>query len=239
MRALKLQNQDSDYFDQLPVKTQSLVSELLTEAMQNNGHRLCVERDAEQIECRSRDGFIPFAHNLGGVEINSFTDLGYFWGGGYSVSHVEANSQIKKLIATSFEMHAESIFETYKDLLTAKKITVEQCNYHDMNDLAEKDSELLDIAHELENTEMDFLSGDENSIMFQIRFMYHGKADGKHTASVSCAVNTEGPYHRSHISWAPGVFCEGVKEIEIEWKSDAGLKKTLSATLKTLVSKVF
>lgn len=62
--------------------------------------------------------------------------------------------------------------------------------------------------------------------------MYHGQEAGIHKASVSVAINTEGPYHRSHIPWSPDTFCEGTKEIEISWKTESGLKKKLVKALK-------
>jgi hypothetical protein len=229
---------DSEYFDQLPKSTQEIVSELILEASENH-HDAC-GRDVEQIECRSRSGFIPSSSNYGGMQINQFTDLAYFWGGGHSVSHKEANADIQRQIEQCFAYHSEHVFEKFETLLNAKKITKEQCNYHDLQDLAKTDGDLYEVAQYCENSEMDFLSGDDSSIMLQVRFLYHGRDEkGLFTASVSCAVNTEGPYHRSRISWAPGVFCEGSKEVEISWKNDRELKKTLKATLKTLTEQVF
>jgi hypothetical protein len=235
---LQIENKaENDYFDSLPASTQATVSELIKEALDSNYD--CYDREVEQIECRSRSGFVPYSHNHGGMEIVTFTDLAYFWGGGHSVAHAEADKEIQRQIAVSFEFHSEHIFDKYKELLTSKGVLVSQCNYHDLTELVKSDDDLAEVARECESTEMDFISGVESSIMMRIRFMYHGLVDGKHNATVSCAVNTEGPYHRSHISWAPKVFCEGSESVELAWSTDGELNKTLKAALKKLTTEVF
>ena len=235
MKALKQEFQNG-YFDGLPSSTQSMISELLEKHFDVD---VWTENKPEYIECRNRDGFIPFDHNKGGLVLNGFTDLRAIWGSGNLPAHKKAAKEIQRQIDYSFECLAKDTFDCFKDLLVSKGLTKKHCTYHTMRDLAEKDSSLDEVAQSIENDEYEYLSGDENTIMFELRFMYHGCENGIHRASVSAAVNTEGPYHRSHIPWAPGIFCEGAKEIGITWRTESGLRTKLEKTLKQVTSEVF
>lgn len=240
MKALKIN--EVEYFDELPESIQDLVRECIIDAAQDRGGPDGWKSDAEcidEVECRSRSGFSPFSHNKGGLMYRNFADLMSYWGGGYNVSHKKANEEIQRQIEYSFECLRDYLYKKYESILKPLKITEEQCTYHDLNELADKHPELEGAASDLEDSECEFLSGDENSIMHEIRFMYHGSENGIHRASISAAVNTEGPYHRSHISWAPNVFCEGAKEVEITWRTEGGLKTKLIKALKLVTSEVF
>jgi hypothetical protein len=236
-------DKNSVYFDLLPKGTQELVKDLIMQTAEDREgpEGLKLDEEAiEEIECRSRDGFIAHSFNYGGLEYNNFTDLMAYWGGGYSVAHKGAANEIERQIEYKFQMIRESTFDKFKELLTAKKLTVEDCTYNTMQEIVDKgDEELQPVLRYIKDYEDQYLSGDDSSIMHSIRFMYHGKVNGKHIASVSAAVNTNGPCHRSHISWAPGVFCEGAKEVEIEWTNQRELRAKLKKALAKVSKEVF
>ena len=233
MKALKRSNET--YFEELPQAVQDLVRELIIEAAEDrNGPDGWKPNDEciENVECHSRDGFIPFSHNKGGLEYNNFTQLSDYWGGGYSVAHAKAQAEIERQIEYSLQC-AHETFET-NNAEELKGIPADKRNYHDLYELGHGK-----LAEKLSNTEHENLCGDESSIMHSFRFLYHGCEDGIHSASVSAAVNTEGPYHRSHISWAPNVFCEGAKEVEITWRTESGLKRKLKKALADVSKAIF
>lgn len=226
--------QSAKYFDQLPDEVQSLVRELVQETLNDAPECFGCDR-VEDIECCPRSGFIPYSHNRGGIEASDFTDLRVLWGGGIRVAHKKAQKEIERQLELGLEYAREDFFEHNKTELLAIGVTgPEEISYHDLYDKGH--GTLADAFSEYES---EALSGDGSSIMFRVRFLYHGCEDGVHRASISCAVNTEGPYHRSHISWAPGVFCEGAKEIEIEWRTIKQLETRLKKALKQTSEEVF
>jgi hypothetical protein len=238
----KFESQNNSYWNDLPDKTKELIKELVLDAASNRGGPDCYKPDdecIEELEYESRDGFMPFSHNHGGIQYRNFTDLMGYFGGGYSVSHKGAAKEIERQIELSLNMASENTYEKFKSIFDRLAIKKENVTYSYLQDLTEEHPELEDTVQYIQDAEQECLCGDENSIMHEFRFMYHGKEDGKHSASVSAAVNTEGPYHRSHISWAPGVFCEGSKEVEITWKTQSELKKKLKAALAKVSKAVF
>lgn len=238
------ENEAQGYFEELPKGMQELIKGLVLEAAENRGGPDCYKLDAEalsSIECQSRDGFIASSANRGGLIYQNFTDLMSYWGGGYSVSHDAAQKEIERQIELSLKDASESTYNHFKPFFDAHKIKPEQVNYHHLQDLAERaGSNTFDepIQH-IQDAELECLGGDQSSIMHELRFLYHGKENGVHSASVSAAVNTEGPYHRSSISWAPGVFCEGSKELEITWRTQKELKTKLTKALAKVSKAVF
>ena len=235
MGILKLKNNDN-YFENLNPRTKKIVKDLMTDLMGAvEGHK-SIKDIFENIECKRRDGFIPSSDNLGGIVARQFTDLNHFWGSGETVAHEGANKEIQRQIDNGLQCARESFFENNKQNLEAIGITsAEQVSYSDLYDNQHKV-----LAEDFSNYEYENLSDDSSSIMFETRFMYHGQNEnGLHSASVSCAVNTEGPYHRSSIPWAPGVFCEGAKEITITWRTNNGLKRYLKNALKKTSEEVF
>ena len=239
--AKKLMHDNDGYFDGLNQNAQNIVKEaILKAASDRNGPEGYKQEDEclEPVECRSRDGFIPFGHNKGGLLYINFTDLMGYWGGGYTPSHAGAASEIERQIDFNLNAAQDYILVEYNDIFKMKNVSPNDVNYHALHET--KDKELIKIAEELSESEHENLSDENSSIMHEFRFMYHGVNDkGVHEASVSAALNTEGPYHRSSISWAPNVFCEGSKEIEIKWKNNAELKRKLDKALKQVSKAIF
>jgi hypothetical protein len=240
--AVKKQKLQTEHFEQLPKDIQDIVRSLILEAASKREGPDCFKLDdecIEAIECHSRDGFIPHSFNRGGIEYRNFTDLMGYWGGGYNVAHAVARAEIEKQIECNFKMIAETCSERFEAILAANKLTQEDCTYHQMYELESTIPELKEVRQWIEEAEKEYMGCSENSIMHSIRVMYHGEENGIHTASVSAAVNTEGPYHRSHISWAPNVFCEGAKEVEISWRTPKSLETKLRKALATVCKAVF
>lgn len=230
-------------WDTLTESTRKIVKEAILEAAENRkgpkGYKLDTDC-LDDIEYQSRDGFIAYDSNRGGLTYQNFSDLDAYWGGGYSVAHKQAAKEIERQIDYSFELLREDVFKTHETILVTAGITQEQCDYHTLNEASDKDETLYPAFRYLEDQENDYLGGESSSIMHEFRFLYHGKdPKGLHSASISAAINIEGPYHRSSIPWAPGVFCEGVKEVEIKWRNNAELKRKLDKALNKVSKAIF
>lgn len=234
MKQLKIK-QDG-YFQDLPQDVQDLVRELMSETIEQVEGWKSTEETFEDLECRRRDGFIPSRGNRGGLVSNQFTDLSNLWGSGDRVAHVKAQAEIERQIEYGLECARKSYFENNKaELIKVGVLNAESVSYHDLCDKGHSA-----LAEDFSDCEYENLSDESSSIMFQVRFLYHGiNEDGKHEASVSCAVNTEGPYHRSSIPWTSNVFCEGASEVEIEWTAKRELKAKLAKALNETSSKIF
>lgn len=229
--------QSDRYFEELPVGTQAIIKELVKETFIHNCDVFYTE--LEEIECHKRDGFIPHSFNRGGIEIKGFTDLMSIWGSGNYPAHKGARKEIDRQIIEGFKDIAQNLYDDNTELAEKHGLKAEDFNYHTIQEIAETYEDFLPVLSDIESMEQEHLSGDYASIMYSIRFMYHGKVNGKHSALISAAVNTEGPYHRSHIPWAPSVFCEGAKEVEIEWTNQVELKRKLKKALETVTKEVF
>lgn len=211
-------------WDTLPEKTRDMVREMILSAAEDRKGPECWKSDEEcieELEYRSRDGFSAFDSNRGGITYNNFCTVADYDSGGSSPSHEKAAKEIQSQIDYCLEYARESFFEKNAELLTRLGFTKETVNYHDLYD-----NKASALADELSEYERDSMSDDSSSIMHEFRFLYHGKdASGIHTASVSAAVNTEGPYHRSSI--------------EITWKNTAELKRKLAKALTQVSKEIF
>lgn len=238
-------NKDNDkiYFDQLPKGTQAIVKVLILEAAESRSGPEGYKPDdecIEELDCRRRDGFIPNRDNLGGLIYRNFSNLMDYYASGHLPMHVKAEEVIEQQVSYTFENIAEDIYNDYKDLFDKHELTKDDANYNTIQEIAETYPEFKEVLDEIEDYESNSLSCNESSIMHELRFMYHGKdAKGRHRASVSAAINTEAPYHRSNISWSPNTFCEGAKEIEITWTTQADLKVKLKKALAKCSKEIF
>jgi hypothetical protein len=230
------------YFEELPESTQTIVRELILEAAADRSGPEGFKQDdecMEDVECHSRDGFIAFDHNRGGLCYRNFATLSDYNSGGYTPAHKRAAAEIAGQIEYSYKLLAESTYERFKALLDSKGLTAKDCLYHVLDELCRTDESLKPVRRYVEDGESEVLSSDNDTVMHELRVMYHGVEGGIHSASVSAALNTEAPYHRSSISWLPGAFCEGAKEVEIEWTTDAELTAALKSALSTVSKEIF
>lgn len=165
--------------------------------------------DFEDIEYESRDGFIPFSHNHGGLQLRGFTNVASIIGSGDLPTHQGAADEINRQWDYNRELVAE-----------------------DNPSLDSESDDFFDKVYESADDS-------ESTVMYEIQAMYHGKDNNRHSMSISAAVNTEGPYHRRSISWAPKVFCEGATESEIVWQTAAEFKKKFERAVKNVVKQTF
>ena len=251
MSTAKLMHGNSDgYFENLNETAKEIVKEAILKAAQDRkgpeGYK-SDEECLEDVECHARDGFMPFSHNRGGLTYRNFTDLMAYFGGGYTVAHEGAANAIQGQIDYTFQSISEDVYTDHKSICLELNIGENECSYCTLQEFEETSEnltenqkvELRKMMNEIQEMESERLSGSENTIMHELRFMYHGKENGVHSASVSAAVNTEGPYHRSSISWSPSTFCEGAKEIEIKWRNNAELKRKLDKAFAKVSKVIF
>lgn len=227
------------YFTDLPKVIQDVVFELLAECYENETNDLDrgAELAKEEIGCVSRDGFIASPDNRGGIVLRGFTDVGNITGSGCLPSHKGARQQIEETVKNGYDSIAEICFMKFETLLKSKGLDKTSCYYHKIDVLSKADVSLKPVVKYIEDEESTEFN--EDTVMYEVRFMYHGAVNGVHRASVSCAVNTEAPYHRSGIPWNPNVFCEGAKEAEIEWVNVNTLKKRLRIALDLTSKAIF
>lgn len=243
----------SGYFESLPKTTQEIVREaLINAAKDRNGPEGWKDDNEliEEVECHRRDGFIPFSNNKGGLRYRNFTDISSYFGGGHTPSHKDAAKEIERQIeyalteATKYTIEKMGS-ENFKRYFNSDASKV---NYDSLTDLEEtlrkqgksESSELVQSwLNELQNAENEGMNGGYASIMHELQFKYEGKDNGVHVAYVSAALNTESPYHRSHISWAPNIFCEGSEGVEIKWRNNAELKRKLDKAFKKVSKAIF
>lgn len=224
------------YFEDLTKGVQEIVKELLVDAADESISVDLFKRSEDaidSIECHSRDGFIAWDHNRGGFEYSNFTCIGTMEGSGYFPKAKASNDKVSKIINASYQESAEIFFEDNEALFKKFGITIAQCTYRNIEELEQANPELKGKAEELSELECSNMSDENSTVMYNLRFMYHGKSvKGLHSASVSAALNFEAPYHR------PGRE-ELAKEIEITWRNVSELKRKLRAALKKTVKEVF
>lgn len=215
------------YFDELPQSTQDIIYAAIEDTFNTVNQEFLVEREIEEVECRSRSGFIPYSHNKGGLEKNAYTDLYNINCTGRYTGNKKVSALVEKYINDSLSDIAKDFFEENRDILCGAGIdSPEKVHYHNLYD-----AKLGGLAEELSNRECDTLSGDYSSVQYQIRIMYHGKQDKKHNLTVFASISaSDAPYHRSSDS---------LGEVSISWVTDAGLKRKLAKALKTAISEAF
>lgn len=161
-----------------------------------------------EVEYVRRDGFIPNSFNHGGGEITLFGTVNYMMGSGY----MPASKLAAKEVNAAYEYNQKLALEELYPTKTREQLT---------DDESERVS---DRADEL---------GNDDTIMHQVRIMYHGSERGIHSATVQVAINWEFPYHRSSLpAWAGGGKTEDYIEVEVTWKKhESGVKKLSKAAI--------
>lgn len=238
------------YFDQLLEAIQRIVKDALIEAANSRQGPEGYKPDAEclnEVECRSRDGFIASSANRGGLIYQNFCTLSDYWGGGYVPRHAKAAQYIKNQINSSLKQAQEACYDEFEPLCLDLGIVPDDIHpiildeYLKTSEALTPDqkSQLNSLIQSISDLETESLSDEQSTVMHEFRFMFHGKSKGIYSASVSAAINVEAPYHRSHISWMPNAFCEGAKEVTITWKTPNGLKRSLAKALKEVSEAIF
>lgn len=173
--------------------------------------------ELDEIEHRSRDGFIPYSHNRGGFDVKSFSDLYEYFGTG----QVPCDA-MQKAIDQGLKDALEAFVENNPEVLF-QGIAPEELSYHSLYDAG-----LGQYAEILSETEREFLSGDYSSVMSQVRVMYHGVNAGMHSLTVFASLSwTDAPYHRSS---------DVLEERLITFKTQKELETKLKAALEDVNS---
>jgi len=203
------------------------VKEIVQESFDSIAQKYEISGEVEEVECRSRDGFI--SSNDGGASVRGFTDLGYLFGTGY-LSNLPKIAQEK--LNELYEISNKSALEEFKrrNEEKLKDIEEDKINYSDLNDLGKSQ-----LAEELSELESEYTSDESSSVMFEIEAFVHRKdnRDEKRSMYVALAVNWEAPYHRKGSSneW----FVSETFEFETREDLISGLKLALKKITSNLV----
>lgn len=145
----------------------------------------------DSIECRRRDGFIPFSHNNGGLEGITYRD------------------QVSCCQHTGFK-NTDAVLVKYSEYNLksyAEDNTLDVSKYNDWTD------EQRESFYEYENE-------DDSTVQFQARVMLTSET----TANVDFYISaSDAPYHRQS---------DDKLELEIKFKTPAGMKRELKKLLK-------
>jgi ppGpp synthetase/RelA/SpoT-type nucleotidyltranferase len=149
-----------------------------------------VNTKGEEVEYKSRDGFIPFTN--GGYSSRWFEYSNMLEGSGMNLPTASLDEKIEEFRERNREYGFERFEEEYPEIVEELG-GIENVNY----------SELEDAGYSNEADDLDmFMQDDEDSIMMEVEAFYYNPnndrgEDGKHTIQLSGVVNLEAPYHRS------------------------------------------
>jgi hypothetical protein len=183
----------ADYLPEMPAMDK-MIKEELENAWEDvaNDYELDSSTQAEQIEYKRRDGFIP--DTQGGYEIKDFTDVGSLMGRGISPVNEKASKEIEKLYDAGMEIALDEFWDQNKDQLEKEGFTKKTTNYHSLNEKG-----LEDLAEKLSEMEYENNDSENGGVMFQMGVYYYEPTDedDDHSIYVYAEVNTETPYFRS------------------------------------------
>ena len=210
---------DVDYSDILAV-----LEDKLTEAVANdipNDFENSYNATGEEVESKSRDGFIPYTD--GGYEVRWFEYLSQFYSGGYSLPTKALDKEKDRQIEYNFQLAKERFTEDYPEIV--EELGEENIDYNSLYE-AGYESE----AEELSEMEMNF--DGEETIMCEVGAYYYSPSndrgmDGEHTLRLFGLVNLESPYHRSGN-------LEDRYDIDITFNSIEELEEQVEAGLKEI-----
>ena len=205
-------------------------NEATKKIFENNWDMDTDNEDFSPIEYERRDGFIPASYNKGGFTLRRFTDVMSICGSGDLPAHKKAADRIEQLYTEHLHDCCRMTVEEFKTQFDA--LDISSIDYPALEKLSHKHKWAEKALLFLESAEC---NNHEITVMFELRVMFHDK----HTASVSAAVNTEAPYHRPSISWSPDTFCEGAKEVEIEYASEEEYEIELEKAVQEVVAAIF
>lgn len=168
-----------------------------------------LESAKAELEYQSRDGFIPSSHNQGGYRIRVFETVDLISGSGSYPSSDKARKAIEESEETNHQYALKEL------------------------GIKEEEYATLDEARSEKVWDLKSTMGQDDTIMFEVVVMYHGKERGIHSASVQVVVNFEHQYHRSSSA------NEDCVETEITWKcNSAGTRKMIKA-IKAGIKKLY
>jgi hypothetical protein len=177
---------DVNYNDILPILKEKLedgVETLLPNDFENSS-----EYKGEEVESKSRDGFIAFTD--GGYEVTWFEYVSMFNGGGYKLPTKALDNEMQRQVEYNYQYAKDRIKDLYPEIV--EKLGEDNIDYSSLYDAGYES-----IAEQLSEYEMD----NDDTIMCRVGAYYYSpensrSKDGKHTIRVFGVVNLESPYHR-------------------------------------------
>jgi len=175
-----------NYNDILPILKEKLedgVEILLPNDFENSS-----EYKGEEVESKSRDGFIAFTD--GGYEVTWFEYVSMFNGGGYKLPTKALDNELQRQVEYNYQYAKDRIKDLYPEIV--EELGEDNIDYSSLNDAGYES-----IAEQLSEYEMD----NNDTIMCSVGAYYYSpensrSKDGKHTIRVFGVVNLESPYHR-------------------------------------------
>lgn len=144
------------------------------------------------VECRRRDGFIPYSHNHGGLD-------GYAYRDQYSACQSTGFDNTDTVLMKNSDYNLKMFLEDHPEL---------------------KDVDYCDWSNDVQDEYSNYESESDDTIQFQARVMFTSET----TANIDFYVSaSDSPYHRSS---------DDKLELEVEFKTPAGLARKLKAILK-------
>lgn len=199
-----------NYLDEYKDLNQEIHS-ILTEVM-NSQYDLSVS-ESYNIECRRRDGFIPYSSNHGGVRIDAYNSLMGIVGSGMFPRHKDAALKIQKFYDQSIEYAWDEFLES--------NIT----NYDQLPE---------DLRDELYNLENEYTSSENDQVMFYLQVKYEGlDSNNKHVFYITSGINLEAPYFRVKSG------LDFDNSLEVKFKDINNITKALPKILDKLIDQTF
>ena len=202
------------------------VLEELTDSFEEIDNEMNYDVTGEEVEYKSRDGFIPFTD--GGFAIRFFDYLDRVYGSGSSLPTKKLNVLKDEFIDMSFDDAKEQFIENNPEIVM--ELGEEQINYNDLD----VNGYFIE-AEELDELQMDYMR--DESIMYELHAYYYkpdnynNPIENKNTIKLEGFVNLEAPYHR--YNKFPEL--QDSKRIEFSFDSISELKKKLDKNLKVII----
>jgi hypothetical protein len=207
-----------DYNEILPI-----LKEQIEDAIEilPNDFEFASEFKGEEVESKSRDGFI--AYTDGGYEVRWFENNSYFTGAGYSLPTKSLQNELERQNQYNYDLAKERFVDEYPEIV--EELGEENIDYNSLYE-AGYESE----AEELSEYEMD----DDGTIMCEIGAYYYSPENGRgiegeHTIRLFGLVNLESPYHRSGN-------LEDRFDVDITFNSIEELKEKLDLEISEIVN---
>jgi hypothetical protein len=211
---------DMEYNDILAV-----LKEKLDDAVNElpNHYEQSYNATGEEVESKSRDGFIPFTN--GGYEVTWFESMSMFNGAGSSLPTKNLDQEMQRQIDYNYTLAKERFLEDYPEIV--EELGEENIDYNSLYEAGYGEE-----AEQLSEWEMDY-DGDD-TILCEIGAYYYNPSndrglDGQHTIRLYGLVNLEAPYHRRGN-------LDDSHDIDITFNSIEELEEKISSGLEEITN---
>lgn len=167
----------------------------------------------EEIECRSRDGFIAHSHNRGGFDLEYLSQVSSCVGSGCGPDLAAIDKSADWAYGAALEWFKETKADEIQGLPDDK------LNYHDLCELGRSD-----LAEWLAESEYEHMN---TPVWWGVRAMYEGQDEnGIHTLSIYASGNVSEYYGFA------GKGSETKAQHEIRFRTASGLRRQLERLTK-------